>query len=101
MIVRENLNCEVGIFFLRFDVFRTGRLLKFRPLNSESESSTYSKSELCADKESERSERSFWLAEEMGSKEDFRLVSILLGSKGGGTSVGTGWFKVAELQLRT
>ena len=60
--------------------------MKFRPLNSESKLSIYSKSELCADNESkvefglfsERNELSFWLMEEMEIK-GFRLVLIING----------------------
>ena len=65
---------------------RTGILLKFRPLNSESESSIYSKSELCADNESkvqlglfsERNEKSFWLVEEM----EVIIISINISIRG-------------------
>ena len=57
------VNCRVGVFFLIFDkvLGRTGRLSKFRPRDSESESdsSTYTKSELFADEASEKEVESF------------------------------------------
>ena len=68
-----------GCFFLLFDrvLCRTGRLTKFKPRDSESESdsSTYTKSELFAEEISQKEVESFRLGEEEFI-EEFRLVSI-------------------------
>ena len=73
-----NENCRVGVFFLIFDrvLSLTGRLSKFKPRDSESESdSTYTKSELFTEETSEKEVESFRLGEEE-LIEEFRLVSI-------------------------
>ena len=61
--MRVKVNCRAGVFFLIFDkvLSRAGRLLKFKPRDSESESdsSTYTKSELFTDETSENEVKSF------------------------------------------
>ena len=70
----------MGVFFLIFDrvLSRTGRLSKFKPRDSESESdsSTYTKSELFADEASEKEVELFRLWEKQSSVVEFRLVSV-------------------------
>ena len=82
-MVRWDTYFIVNVFFLIF--FRVllpwaGKLLKFRPRESESESdsSTYTKSEVFAEETSEKEFDSFKLGEEE-LKEEFRSVSISIG----------------------
>ena len=66
------------LFFGRVLLPRVGKLLKFRPRESESESesSTYTKSELFAEKSREEVESFGLIKEEEWSGREFKLVSI-------------------------
>ena len=78
-------------FFGRVLLPRVGRLLKFRPRESESESdsSTYTKSELFAEEKSREEVESFRLIrEEEWSERELKLVSVTIEIEGGdGTMV--------------
>ena len=81
------------LFFGRVLVPRLGKLLKFRPRESESESdsSTYTKSELFSDEKSREEVESFRLIkEEKWSEGEFILVSISIEIEGGDESVVVG-----------